>query len=275
MRVRVAPEPLMGQAVPEGILLRRGDRFSLAIRRPDGSIALRTGRLPSPALRGLAAKVPVVRGVWAVAEALRGAFLAAKGLGGGLRLGDLLATVAGGVAFLLLPERITSLSGARKKYPIVAAILEGLGRFVGLLVYLAVASQSPQVRRLFQYHGAEHKAVNAFEREGRTDPEAIRRASRLHARCGTVFAGLLSILSGLALPPEGRAEHLRVLEGALRTFILIGVAYELARWASRSKSPVARGLLSPGLLLQLLATREPDDDQIEVARTALVGILEG
>ena len=268
-------EPLVGQAVPEGILLRRGDRFSLAVRRPNGTIALRTGRLPSPALKGPAAKVPVVRGILAVAEALKGAFFAAKSLGGGPGLSGLLASMAGGLAFFLLPEQITRLSGARRKSPLGAALLEGLGRFVGLLGYLAIASQNPQVRRLFQYHGAEHKAVNAFERERRTDLEAIRRASRLHERCGTIFAALLSILSGLASPPEGRAAHVRLLEEALRALLLVGVAYELARWAARSESPLAKGLLAPGFLLQLLATKEPGDDQIEVARAALVGILEG
>ena len=268
-------EPLVGQAVPEGILLRRGERFSLAVRRPDGTILVRTGRLPPAALRGPAAKIPVLRGVLAVAEALRGAAFAARSLGGGAGLSGLLASAVGGLALFLLPEQITRLSGARRKSPLLAALLEGAGRFGALLGYLAIASQNPQVRRLFQYHGAEHKAVNAFEREGRTDGEAIRRASRLHARCGSVFAALLSLLSGLASPPEGRPPFVRVTEEAARALLLVGLAYELARWAARSDFPLARALLAPGFLLQLLATKEPGDDQIEVARAALVGLLEG
>jgi len=264
---------LMGQAVPEGILLRRGERFSLAVRRPDGTISLRTGRLPL--LRGRAASLPMVRGIIALAEALKGALFAARSVGGGPGVGGILASMAGGAAILLLPEQIARLSGARRRSLVGTAFLQGMGRFAALLGYLAVASQNPQVRRLFQYHGAEHKAVNAFEREGRTDQEAIRRASRLHARCGSVFAALLSLLSGLASPPEGRALHLRILEEVLRASMLVGVAYEIARWAARSQSPLAKALLGPGFLLQLLATKEPDEEQIEVARAALIGLLEG
>lgn len=268
-------EPLVGQAIPEGILLRRGDRFSLAVRKPDGTIVLQTGRLPSVVTKRLVMEVPLVRGIVAVAEALRGAFFAAKSLGEGLGMGGFLASMAGGGAFFLLPKQITRLWGTKERSPLKAAFLEGLGRFIGLLGYLVVASQNPQVRRLFQYHGAEHKVINAFERERKTDHEAIKGASRLHARCGTVFAALLSLLSGFASLPKGRAFHLRLLKEALRGFVLIGVAYELARWAARSDSPLAKVLLAPGLLLQLMATKEPKEEQIEVARAALMGILEG
>ncbi len=267
-------EPIIGQAIHEGILLRKGDKFVLARRRPDGEIEVKSGRTPLLTSQHPWLRSPGVRGVAAVAEAVRGATWATS-QEGTKGLLSLVGSLMGGMALYLLPDQISRLTGLRNRSPLLSAFVEGVGRLGGIALYLLLSARSPQIRRLFQYHGAEHKAVNAFEKLRSTSIKAMRRASRLHARCGSIFAALLALTSSLAsLGSEGKGFLRRLVEETAKTFLLIGLVYELARWAARSRSPLAKAVLAPGFLLQLAATKEPDDDQLEVAQKALEALLE-
>jgi len=272
--------PIGGQALLEGVMMRRGECWGAAVRRPDGSIALTHQALP-PALarwRG----VPLVRGVLALGESTvlgtRATTWAAReradGEGGdGYSQSGLIAAavVAAALAlglFGLLPAVTIKAFGVRQ--PVLFSLGEGALRLALLIDYLLLLGRSPQVQRVFGYHGAEHMTIHAFEHRVLLEPAAIRAFDRRHPRCGTSFLLLVVGITVLTHVLIGTPTWPVLIASRLLGLPLVaGLAYEAIRFAGLHQDRwFGRMVMAPGFWLQGLTTREPDDDMIEVAVAA-------
>lgn len=289
-----------GQAVMEGIMMRNGDALALAVRKPDGHIVAVTRpwyTCFSPAvtrrrwLRGFPVLVEtMINGVKALNLS---AELAAEAEGDPIKPWQLALTLAAAVGlalllFVVVPHLLTvglnvlSISGGVEGLSF--HLWDGVLKFAMFIGYIAAISFVPEIRRVFEYHGAEHKSIAAYEQgENPVDVAAARRHSRLHPRCGTTF--LLFVLSisillhAVTVPLlmlVWRPESAVLKHAVIITFKLLlmapisALAYEAIRSAARISSPLVGAVLrGPGLLLQVLTTREPDDAQIEVGLVAL------
>ncbi len=284
-----------GQAVIEGVLMRGQSKAAVAVRTPDGSIRVHEEPLTSPIYRARWSRWPFLRGlvvlwdalvlgtkalIWSADVALQEE-AAAQGReeeGGfsGIMAGGTIAfsLVVGIGLFFLLPTFLVRLLNISS--PWVSSTLEGGVRLVLFLLYLWVIGWSDDVRRVFSYHGAEHKTINAFEAGAILTPTEVRHYSRFHVRCGTSFLLFVLLVSILIFAPFHFSNVLlRLLSRVVLIPVVAMVAYELIRVsAARPQHPVLRWLIVPGLLLQRLTTREPDLDMLEVAIAALVPVLQ-
>lgn len=289
-----------GQAVMEGIMMRNGDRLALAVRKPDGHIVavnqpwhtvFSGGFVRRPWVRGFPVLIEtMINGVKALNLS---AELAAEAEGAPLKPWQLAMTLAVAVGlalllFVVIPHLLTiglnllSLSGGVEGLSF--HLWDGALKFGMFIGYIACISFVPDIRRVFEYHGAEHKSIAAYEQgENPVTPEAAAGYSRLHPRCGTTF--LLFVLSisillhALTVPllmlfwqPENAVvKHAAIIVFKLLLMIPISaLAYETIRYAAKLKNPLAAGILrGPGLMLQSLTTREPDREQIQVGLVAL------
>lgn len=282
-----------GQAVIEGVMIRGPRFYAVACRDPQGKVVLESGRIRSwlqraPRLR----KVPLLRGVLAMVEMLSLGLWALehsatlqlepspRQRAGGrwaMGLSILLGFGVGFVLFVVLPtegaDRLRPILG---EHPFLLHLAEGLLRLLVLVGYIWAISLLPEVRRIFAYHGAEHKVVNAFEAGEVLEEEYVRRFSTVHPRCGTTFLFLVVVVGLLvfALSPwEGLGSRLAWRCGLLP--LVVGISYELIRLAGRhGRKGLFRLLILPGLLLQRLTTREPTDDMLQVALAALNAVRE-
>ena len=287
-----------GQAVIEGVMMRSPRGLSVAVRRPDGTLAVREEAYQSR-FQSKVWKAPFLRGIGVLVESLSMGFRALNfsadqqmtdeerekaGSGGG-KLAMLLSTVFALGLFIALPQLLASGSGrlfgidfglSDANYHIV------IGGFKLLIVfgYLVAISRIPEIRRVFQYHGAEHMTINAYERGLALTVDNVRAQTTMHPRCGTTFLVVVvivsiivgSIAAPLLLPgAEGVVGWLAIL--ALRLGLLpviAGLSYELQRLSARyATTGPLRVFLLPGFLFQKISTRRPDDDQIEVAIAAM------
>ncbi|HOB34894.1 MAG: DUF1385 domain-containing protein [Firmicutes bacterium] len=275
-----------GQAVLEGVMMRSRDRQALAVRAPDGNIITEAVELRPLAQRWPLLRLPVLRGVAALADSLAGAV---SSLGRSAQLLDeeeipswqLAAAVAFalvlviGLFFLLPAALVNVLRSAKDVAPVLLNMAEGLLRIVFFVGYLLLGNLSPDIRRTFQYHGAEHKAIHCWEQDLPLTPEAAAGCSRLHPRCGTSFLLLIVVLSTLLFSLFNPAAlGARLLLRLAMLPVLAGLGYELTRWTAKSNSLAARLARAPGLLLQKLTTREPDLAQLEVALAALGQVVD-
>ena len=277
-----------GQAVLTGVMMRGTDAWSVACRRPDGGIELRVEPLPTWGARWK--KVPVVRGIVALAEALplgyrALAWSAEVGLGAVKRKArwwEKLATFAVVTAIVVVASSlpaaaarwVADAAGVGGAAPVIEASL-GIALLYG---YLRVIGRLADVRRLFQNHGAEHKVVNAHEAGVPLTIEAVQAHSTRHPRCGTSFLLVVAVVSAVFYAVVGLSD-VGGLGGLVVTRVLAlpliaGVAAELQlRLAEAIDAPWVRVLMRPGIALQRLTTREPADDQVEVAIIALQAVL--
>ncbi len=288
-----------GEAVLEGVMMKAGERCATAIRTPNGRIATTVSRFRSVKEKHKILGIPVLRGVVSFIETMRlsmGVLTAsAEALGLeeeetrfekwlknrlGIRAMDVLTALASllGVAlalvlFMYLPglatKGITLLVGALPGplFALVEGVLK-IGIFVG---YIALVALLPDIRRTFQYHGAEHKSIACYESGEELTPENAKKHTRFHPRCGTSFLFvmiLLGILVGMLLPPSLPPILRALLKIALLPFVM-GIGYEFIMYAGKHENLLVRILSAPGLLMQRLTTREPDEDQLEIAITAL------
>ncbi len=290
-----------GQALMEGIMMRGPELIACAVRRPDGSIDLST----EPVRTHWYNKVPMLRGICNMVENLRCGYKylmhsadismteeeaeaeqsaldrwleAHVGpkvqdilLGVSAALGAVMAVVL----FVFLPTFLTGLLsqavtlGRWPKVLIEAAIK--LALFLG---YMALCSRMKEIRRMFQYHGAEHKTIACYEAGEPLTVENIRKHTRFHPRCGTSFlilVLLISILLYAVLPWSSIG--LRVVCKLLLLPLLVAISYEVLKWSGRSNSLLARAIAQPGLWLQRLTVFEPEDDMIEIAIAAVTPVL--
>lgn len=285
-----------GQAVVEGVMMRTPSAWAVSVRRPDGRITTVVEDARSVALRSAVLRWPVIRGVVALGESL---VIGMKALSVSARLsatdhddGD--GAEGGGEAELGRKEIAIALGAALvfsivffKVVPGVAAslvpvdgtflfvLVEGLIRVSLFIGYLLVLTLLPDLRRVFQYHAAEHMAINALEAGDPRTPEAAARHSRIHLRCGTAFLLWVMVIAIIVFAFVGRPDlWLLILSRILLVPVIAGIAYEVIRLAGRyGANPLIHAVLWPGLLLQRLTTRPADPAHLEVAVAALDAVL--
>lgn len=274
-----------GQAVIEGVMMRGRRWVATAVRREDGEIVVQVKETWAPGRRLPFLRWPLVRGAVALIESLvvglDALTFSANQFGGEdekLSPRDLALTVAtalglGIALFILLPTVLMRwLAGG--KNPLVLNLGEGLLRLAIFLLYILTITRLKDIRRIFEYHGAEHKVVHAYEQGRPLTVEAARPFSTLHPRCGTSFLLYVMVVSIVLFSFLGwPALWLRIISRLLLLPAVAGLSYEFLRLAGRSNSLVVRFLSWPGLLLQRLTTREPDAGQIEVALRALEEVV--
>jgi uncharacterized protein YqhQ len=281
-----------GQAVLEGVMMRGPSNWSVAVRKPDGEIAHVSRHIESPMKRHMLARLPVIRGIFALGESLTIGFraLAISANYAAQEEGDtdevpkelsraqlfFAFAVAIGFAialFKVTPALLTNLLPIDRTGPFV--IVEGLIRVTIFIIYLSLISLLPDLRRVFQYHAAEHKAINALEAGDELVPERVQRYSLIHPRCGTAFLLWVMVIAIFVFAFFGRpAWYWLITTRILLLPVIAGLAYELIRFAGKhTGNRVLMALLAPGLWLQRLTTREPTLDQIEVSIRALQEVL--
>jgi uncharacterized protein YqhQ len=285
-------QPIGGQAVLEGVMMRGPSAWSVAVRKPDGVIAEVNRPIASVLLRHRWLRIPVVRGVVALGESLAIGFRALaisanyasqeKGDDGEVQTeltrGQLLFAFGIAIGFALLlfkvsPALITNWLPVESTGAFV--VVEGLVRVSIFIVYLLLISLLPDLKRVFQYHAAEHKAINAYEAGEELEPVSVARHSLLHVRCGTAFLLYVMVVAIFVFAFFGRpAWYWLIATRVLLLPVIAGIAYEIIRFAGKHpQNPALRTLLAPGLWLQRLTTREPTLDQIEVSIRALREVL--
>jgi uncharacterized protein YqhQ len=285
-------QPIGGQAVLEGVMMRGPSAWSVAVRKPDGDIAEVNRPIASVLLRHRWLRLPVLRGVVALGESLAIGFRALAisanyaaqqededgEVQTELSLGQLLFAFGIAIGFALLlfkvsPALITNWLPIESTGAFV--VVEGLVRVTIFIAYLLLISLLPDLKRVFQYHAAEHKASNAYEAGAELEPETVSRYSLLHVRCGTAFLLYVMVIAIFVFAFFGRPTwYWLIATRILLLPVIAGIAYEIIRFAGKHpQHPVLRALLAPGLWLQRLTTREPTLDQIEVSIRALREVL--
>ncbi len=279
-------------------MMRGPSNWAVAVRKPDGAIAHVHKPIRSPMARSRLFRLPVVRGVVALGESLAIGFRALAisanyaaqeekdgevGAEGEppteLTRAQLIFAFAIAIGFAVLlfkvsPALITNWIGIDGTGWFV--LVEGAIRVTIFILYLSVISLLPDLRRVFQYHAAEHKAINAYEAGDPLEPEVVQRHSLIHARCGTAFLLWVMVIAIFVFAFFGRpAWYWLIASRILLLPVIAGIAYELIRFAGKHSSNRAlMTLLAPGLWLQRLTTREPSLDQVEVSIRALEEVLQ-
>ncbi len=279
--------PIGGQAVIEGVMMQNGDRVAVAVRRVDTK-AIVTRQLPVVRRFPRLGRVPFLRGTFRLFDTMaigmralnvstQIAFPEEEQMSkGGTFVAFTLAIVLGVGAFIILPLFIAnSVSWLRLGNSIVFNLVEGLIRLAIFFVYLAsIRWLMKDIRRVFRYHGAEHKVVHAYEVDEELTVENARRHSPMHPRCGTAFLMTVFVIAILVFSVAGNPVlWLKILSRILLLPVVAGLAYEAQRFTGRHFDKAwVRVLAQPGLWLQRLTTGEPSDDMIEVAIAALNGV---
>ncbi len=298
--------PVGGQAVLEGVMMRGVSTWAVAVRKPlpeeladggvervgidgaHGEIEVRSFPLTSVLKRHRPLRLPIVRGVVALGESLAIGF---KALGisanaqipedegeisGGMWAGTIVVAVLFAVGlFFVVPVGLTSLIRDALHSPLLFWLVEGLIRTAIFLGYLALLSRLRDLRRVFEYHGAEHKTISCYEAGVELTPESARRFSRLHPRCGTSFLLIVMIVAIFIFAPIGLpAWYWLVLTRIVGVPLIAGISFEIIKFAGRNRRRAwVRALMWPGMKLQLLTTREPDLQQLAVAIASLNAVL--
>jgi uncharacterized protein YqhQ len=282
-----------GQAVLEGVMMRGPRNWAVAVRKPDGAIAHVARTIAPLAARHWALRLPIVRGVVALGESLAIGFRALSVSANYAieeeREGDeepaeigrwalaFAFLVAIGFALMMFkvgPALLTDLLPISNGGWFV--LVEGLVRVTVFVLYLTVLSFIPSLRRVFEYHAAEHKAINAYEAGEELTPENAQRYSLIHPRCGTAFLLWVMVVSVFVYALLGRpAWYWLIVSRIVLLPVIAGIAYELIRFAGKhAENRILMTILAPGLWLQRLTTREPTLDQLEVSIRALREVLE-
>jgi len=283
-----------GQAVLEGVMMRSPAHWALAVRKPNGEIAEHTTSISSPMARHRIFRLPVIRGIVALGESLAIGFRALaisanyaaqdadaddkEEVETELSRGAIFFAFAIAIGFAIALFKVTPALITRW-LPIETdgyfVIVEGVIRVSIFVLYILVISMLPDLRRVFQYHGAEHKAINALEAGEELTPENVQRFSLIHPRCGTAFLLEVVAISVVLFALLGTPDlWLRVLSRVLLIPVIAGIAYELLRLGGRyPDSPLLKLVVAPGLLLQSLTTRYPDRSQMEVAIASMRELL--
>lgn len=294
-----------GEAVLEGVMMRGADRYSVAVRREDGSIAVTTNEWQSVRKKHKILNIPILRGIISMVESFVLSFkvlnISAEAYGDdgsepskfekwlekhfGKSLMDVVMAIAGilGVAlaiglFVLLPSAITKLinNATGDKLGWTKNLIEGVIKIAVFVAYLKLVSLMKDIRRTFEYHGAEHKSIFCYEAGEELTPENAAKFKRFHPRCGTSFLFIVLIISILifSLPfvPWDNV-WLRALVKLPLIPLVIGIGFEFIMLTGKHDNPFTRALAAPGKWIQHITTREPDLEQLEIAITALKNAL--
>lgn len=297
------PSGIGGQAVLEGIMMKNKEKYSVAVRKPDGQIEVRTKVYRSIAGDSKWAKLPLIRGVVNFIDSLvlgmeslsysasfyddeeeqePGKFekLLVKLFGEKAEKVVMGCTVAFSVImavaiFMVLPYYISSIFRNFIVSNTLLAVLEGVIRLGLFTLYVVLISCMKDIKRTYMYHGAEHKCINCIERGRELNVKNVRKSSRYHARCGTSFLFIVMVISIVFfIFIRVDSPILRVVFRILLVPVIAGVSYEFIRLAGRSDNPLVKVLSLPGKAMQKLTTREPDDDMIEVAIAAVEAVFD-
>jgi uncharacterized protein YqhQ len=284
-----------GQALIEGVLMRGRDAIAVALRHPDGRIVYATERLDSGFHGSRWAKLPFLRGLIVLYETLfvgtrwlvRSASVQAAGTGedgeegvelgkGSIALMLGLTLLAGVGIFFLLPLLIASATTSNIQNGLVQHLVEGLIRVGIFLGYLLLIAQAEDVRRVFQYHGAEHMTIHALEAGDPLVVDAVRKYPTAHPRCGTEFLVVVIALSIIAFSLVGRQEPAVMIGSRIALIpVIAAVGYEILKWGARHRgNALVRAMMYPGILVQMITTRQPTNDMIEVAIVSMEQALQ-
>ncbi len=277
-----------GQAVIEGVMMRGRKAMVTVVRRPKGGLVMDIQSLPS-VYTGWMRRTPLMRGIIVLIEAM---VLGVKTLvySANVSLEEedekisgwlvwamvTLSLLLAVVLFFIAPLFLTRLLDPYINSSLVFHLIEGFIRMAIFIAYLKIMTLVPDIKRVFAYHGAEHKTVNAYEDGVPLEVEAIRQYSTAHVRCGTSFLFAVMIIAILVFALVGRPSlWLMVLSRIILIPVIAALGYEVIYFSARHvKNGLVRAILAPGLWLQTLTTREPDDSQLEVALSALKKVVE-
>ena len=283
-----------GQAVMEGVMMKNGDAYAVAVRKPDQEIAVEISNYSGVVQNKKIKKLPILRGVFNFVESLT---LGLKSLTfsasffeeeeekekkpDGKKEDFLMGmTVAASIVmavviFMILPYGISLLFQNFITSPWLIALLEGILRLLIFIGYVAGISLMSDIKRVYMYHGAEHKCINCIEHGMDLTVENVRKSSRLHKRCGTSFLLIVMLISILVfMMIRVDSPVLRLLLRLLLIPVIAGVSYEFIRLAGRSDNGLVNLLSKPGLLLQKITTREPEDAMIEVGIASVEAVFD-
>lgn len=310
-----------GQAVMEGIMMRNNDKYSIAVRKPDGTIEVTVDDYKSVAGNAKLAKMPFVRGVFAFVDSICLGYKAlswsasfydddpdevkvekesdlsafevsdeeakakadkktedkVNGEETGLMMGIavVISLVFSIGLFMLIPYFVTEFLRKIISSNTILAVLEGLIRLVIFISYVALISLMKDIKRVYMYHGAEHKCINCIERGYVLNVKNVMKASRQHSRCGTsflLFVMFVSIVLFLFIRTSNPL--MRVVVRILLIPVISGISYEIIRIAGKSDNIIVRAISAPGMWLQKITTREPDEDMVEVAIKAVEAVFD-
>lgn len=296
-----------GQAVMEGVMMRGPKEIAIAVRKPDNEIIIEKRPVSSVLQKNKILKLPVIRGCISFFESM---IMGVKALMFSAeffdiegeetteskfdkwleeKLGDkikdvviyfsvILSLILSIGLFFLLPNFIGELIAKITSIQVdgtARTLIEGAVRMLIFLAYILLVSQMKEIKRVFMYHGAEHKTIFTYERGEELTVENARQSSRLHPRCGTSFLIFVMIVSIIVfmIIPQGLAWWQRALFKILLLPVVAGISYEIIKFAGRHENWFTKLISKPGMWLQLLTTREPDDSQLEVAIASLKAVL--
>lgn len=280
------PSNIGGQAVLEGVMLRSPKRQAIAVRGENGEILTDVTVISTLGSRYPLFRLPLIRGIVVLCESLAGAvssLATSANLANPeeeisksqLALISIMSLVLGIGLFFLLPALLVNPLTRLGISNLGLNLAEGLLRIVLFVGYLLLVSLAKDIKRTFEYHGAEHKVIACWEQEQPLTVASAAACSRFNPRCGTSFLLLVVVLSILFFSLFSPSSLLIKLGLRLALLpVLAGVSYELVKWTAGSSSLLARILLYPGVVLQRLTTREPDSNQLEVALAALAGVID-
>lgn len=291
-----------GQAVIEGVMMRGKKHMAIAVRKPDGEIIIKKDEVSALEQSDIA-KIPVLRGIVAFFSAMVTGVKAItysaeffeepqehektkfdrwleKKLGD--RADDfvmyfsvVMAVLIASVLFFILPTLLISMTRKTVGSPLLMNVLEGVLRISMFVAYVLLISRMKDIRRVFEYHGAEHKTIFCYENDRELTVENASGFSSLHPRCGTSFIVFVMVISIVLFSFVGWPNPwIRILSRFILLPIVAGISYELLKWAGRSDSAFVRAISWPGLMFQRLTTKEPDGAQIEVAIASLKAVME-
>lgn len=289
-----------GQAVIEGVMMKNKDQYAIAVRKPDQTIETKVETYESLGERIPFFRIPIVRGVVNFIESLvigmktltysasfyeedeetkedsQAEKAAKKGGESILMFFSVMISVILAVGlFILLPAWISEYIRRGIDNNVVVALLEGVIRLAIFLLYVFAISQMKDIKRVFMYHGAEHKTINCLEAGVPLTPENVMKFSRFHKRCGTSFLFLVMIISILFfMVINVDSAVLRIVLRLLLVPVIAGVSYEVLRLAGKNDSLIIKIISAPGLWVQRMTTREPELDMLEVSIASVEGVLD-
>ncbi len=272
-----------GQAVIEGVMMRGPHEIATAVREPSGNIVVQKEPIRSIGDRYPIMKKPMLRGVVSLVESLvyglKALSFSAQAAGESeedkmtdkeMAVTMLMSLGMAIVLFIIIPTYAAKFMHSIISDPIALNLAEGVLRLVIFILYIYAISRMKDIQRVFMYHGAEHKTIHAYEAGLDLTVENVRPFTTLHPRCGTAFLLVVMVVSIVMFAFLGWPDLVeRILSRVILMPVVAGVAYEIIRYAGRSESSFMRWAIAPGLWLQKLTTKEPTDDQIEVAIRAL------
>lgn len=304
------PTAIGGQAVMGGVMMRGADRMAIAMRVPDGRIHIKTQPIKPI---GRWAKIPIVRGVVSFfssmvigmktliysADVLEAYTMDEEGKEGAeeakpgkleswlvkhfgekavwnlmIYVSVLIAIAVSVLAFVLFPTVVVNLLGKVTKNHILLNLAEGLLRILMFIGYILLISKMEDIRVTFQYHGSEHKTIHCFENGLELTPENAQSFYTLHPRCGTSFLMFVMVISLILFSMLGWPNLLmRILSRIVLIPVVAGLSYEVLKWAGRSDGTLVKMMSMPGILLQKLTTKEPTNEQLEVAIASMKAVL--